>query len=184
MHDRGKGSVRADTERPQIPPVRSQVAIIFAKGFKIKTAGERFFLEPVCVLDLRGRLTDTFLTRDWVSAAHVCQSTNKTIMKHLRVASFPLHLCALCSPFLLSLRCTALTSYVWLSADGVNRSPADTFCFLSAVEFGCDIIPGNVKLIWDKALHGWLSSFISTNLCIYSKHSSLVWQDFTSCGIQ
>lgn len=42
MCDRGKESVRADIEKPQIPPVRTEIAAIFAKGFKVKAAGERF----------------------------------------------------------------------------------------------------------------------------------------------
>lgn len=50
MCDRGKESVKADIERPQIPPVCPEIAAILAKGFKIKAAGERFFPKPVYVL--------------------------------------------------------------------------------------------------------------------------------------
>lgn len=60
------------------------------------------------------------------------------------------------SPRYYSLRCPTFSSCILLSAVGIKLSPADTFCCLSATEFGCDIIPGNVNLIWDKALHGWL----------------------------
>lgn len=71
---------------------------------------------------------------------------------------YPLHLFALCYYLFLdsSLRCATFSGGVWLSAVGVKLTPADTFRCLSATEFGCDIIPGNVNLIWDKALHGWL----------------------------
>lgn len=74
---------------------------------------------------------------------------------------FSLHLFAVCYSLFLfsSLRC--LTA-------GVNLTPADTFCCLSAAEFDCDIIPGNVNLIWDKAD---LCFFIPTTLCVCRKHS-------------
>lgn len=50
MCDRGKESVRADIQRPQIPPVCPEIAAILAKGFKIKAAGESFFfLKPIYV---------------------------------------------------------------------------------------------------------------------------------------
>lgn len=53
MCDRGKESVIVETERPQSPPVRSEIAVIFAKGFKIKAAGERFPEANVCFRSVR-----------------------------------------------------------------------------------------------------------------------------------
>lgn len=43
MCDGGKESVRADIERPQTPPVCPEIAVIFAKGFRMKAEGERFY---------------------------------------------------------------------------------------------------------------------------------------------
>lgn len=66
-------------------------------------------------------------------------------------------------------------------AVGVKLSPADTFCRLSAAVFECDIIPGNVNLIRDKALYGRLKLLyeqISVSLQNRAVFFFFSWQDF------
>lgn len=149
MWDRGKESVRADIKRPQIPAVCSEIAVIFAKGFKIKAAGERF---PGANMFFKLSYThapNPFPAKDWGFIGDICQNTHVTVMKYLPTVCkqllFCLNLYALCCFifFSSSLRCVKFSCYVCLDLEQSFRFPKPYVCLL-ATTCGCDISPNVV----------------------------------------